>query len=285
MNLRKSSSAIVGTMSFLRPLFHFWNLARASAVLVILLLQGCTVTQEQLDLYTLEHSHSLNRVGFSGTLSAADGSGALLRYDEIGLDSPEFNYRPGLTLRRGALLWSLEQIHGQSESVAPFSAASGGLSLPAGEYSFDTGVTSTRLCQDWTLDLFTPIQSPAIHWLTGIDFVDYSLTAQSLDFPSERLALNDLVHVPFTGILLDWRLNSRWNLKGIFTRSWVSKSSGQPSNYEDTGVSLEWSPADEWRTHLSVTNKSLGFDHRVGGEALNLEFEMQCIEWGVTFQF
>ena len=254
-------------------------------LMAILLLQGCTVTQEQLDQFSLEHTHSLSRVGFSGELSQADGSASLFRFDEVGLENPEFNYRPGLSLRRGALLWSLEQVHGQSESVAPFSYTSGNLSLPAGNYSFDTEITSTRLSQDWALDLFSPIRSPKIHWLTGIDFVDYKLTTQSVDVPENRLDLDDLSHVPFTGLLIDWRLNRKWNLKGIFTKSWVSKSSGQPSKYEDTGVSLEWTPAPDWRTHLSVTHKNMGFDHRVGGELLNLQMEVQCIEWGVTFQF
>ncbi len=285
MNLRSSLSGIDEFLRCQSVTRRFRDSLLLSALWVTLLLPGCTITQEQLDQYSIEHSHALSRVGYSGGLSNTDGSGSILRFDEVGLEVPEFNYRPGLSLKRGPLQWKLEQTHGQAESVAPFSALTGGLSLPAGSYSFDTGVTSTRLSQDWALDLLEQIQSPQIHWLTGIDFVDYKLTAQSLDITSARLDLKDLVHVPFTGLLLDWRLNSHWNLKGIFTKSWLSKSSGQPSEYREAGVSLEWTPSNDWRTHLSLTNKKMGFDHRAGGELLNINFEIQCIEWGVTFSF
>ena len=45
-----------------------------SALLVTLLLPGCTITQEQLDQYSIEHSHALSRVSYSGELSNTDGS-------------------------------------------------------------------------------------------------------------------------------------------------------------------------------------------------------------------
>ena len=285
MKLRSSLSGIGEILCFQSVSHRFQGPFLFCALLITLLSSGCTLTQEQLSQYSFEHSHALSRVGYSGNLSNTDGSGSILRFDEVDLEAPEFNYRPGLSLKRGPLEWKLEQTHGQAESIAPFSASTGGLSLPAGSYSFDTGVTSTRLSQDWTLDLVEQIRSPKIHWLTGIDFVDYKLTAQSLDISSARLELEDLVHIPFTGVLLDWRLNSQWNLKGIFTKSWLSKSSGQPSEYKDTGVSLEWVPSNKWQTHLSLTHKQLGFDHRAGGELLNLNLEIQVIEWGVTFSF
>ena len=285
MKLRSSLSGIDEILCFQSIPRRFPDPFTFCVLLITLLIPGCTLTQEQLGQYSFEHSHALSRVGYSGSLSNTDGSGSILQFDEVDLDVPEFNYRPGLSLKRGPLEWRLEQTHGQAESEAPFSASSGGLTLPAGNYSFDTSVTSTRLSQDWTLDLVEQIQSPRVHWLTGIDFVDYKLTAQSRDISSARLELEDLVHVPFTGFLLDWRLNSDWNLKGIFTKSWLSKASGQPSEYRDTGVSLEWTPSNDWRTHLSLTHKQLGFDHRAGGELLNLNLEIQLIEWGVTFSF
>jgi|GEM_PF-5607859 len=285
MNLRSSLSGIGEFLRCESVTRRFRNPLLLSALWVTLLLSGCTITQEQLGQYSFEHSHALSRVGYSGNLSNTDGSGSILRFDEVDLEAPEFNYRPGLSLKRGPLEWKLEQTHGQAESIAPFSASTGGLSLPAGSYSFDTGVTSTRLSQDWTLDLVEQIRSPKIHWLTGIDFVDYKLTAQSLDISSARLKLEDLVHIPFTGVLLDLRLNTHWNLKGIFTKDWLSNSSGQPSEYKDIGVSLEWVPSNDWQTHLSLTHKQLGFDHRAGGELLNLNLEIQVIEWGVTFSF
>lgn len=253
--------------------------------LILLLFQGCTLTQEQIDELSLEHSHSLNRVAFSGSLKTAGSQTTLFNYDEVGLDTPEISYRPGLALRRGPVTWSLEQVRGQAESVAPFSANTGSLSLPQGNYSFSTDVTSTKICQDLLLEINRELKSPKVHWLTGIDFVDYRLNVQSLNNPANYLELSDVAHIPFTGLLLDWRLNRSWDLKGIYTKSWVSNSEGQPSEYEELGTSLEWTPATNWRTFITLTRKNLGFDRRAGGEPLDLNFKTEVIEWGVAFSF
>ena len=275
--------AYSGRLVSMRPAPTLFN--RLGIFLILLLFQGCTLTQEQIDQISLEHSHSLNRVAFSGNLRVAESPVALFNYDEVGLETPEINYRPGLALRRGPVTWSLEQIRGQAESISPFSANSGNLSLPQGSYSFGTDVTSTKLCQDLLLELAPEIKSPKIHWLTGIDFVDYRLSVQSQSDSSSSLKLSDVVHVPFTGFMLEWRLNQAWDLKGIFTKSWLSNSGGQPSEYEELGTSLEWAPSSSWRTFVSLTRKSMGFDRRAGGEPLHLQFDIEVIEWGVTFFF
>ncbi len=257
----------------------------ACVLIASVLISGCTLTQQQVDQITWEYTHSLNRVGLAGDLKTAAGSQQLVAFDEVGLDSPEINYRPGLSLRQGPATWTLDQIHGQSKSTSPFEVTAGSLTFPEGTYNFNTEVTSTRICQDLPLDLWPELRSPKIHWLAGLDFVDYSFVTQSLETPQTAIKLDDLVHVPFTGLLLQWRLSKSCNLKGIFTESLVSNSGGQPIEYRDIGVALEWAPAQEWRSQLTVSRKNLGFDRRVGGELLDLEFEVQCIELSVTFSF
>ncbi|OUU20107.1 MAG: hypothetical protein CBC13_11500 [Planctomycetia bacterium TMED53] len=243
------------------------------------------MTQRQVSQLSFESSHSIHRVSVSGGLKTSNGSVSLVNFDEVQLDQADFNYRPGITLRQGPMKWSLNQIHSHSRSVAPFEATAGSLSFPAGDYRFDNSFTSTRIMQDLPLELLSELRSPKIHWLAGLDFVDYEFSAQSTDNPLSVLKLEDLDHIPFTGVLLDWRMKKTWNLQLFFTKSLVSITGSQTPVYRDIGAAFEWSPSTDWTSHLTLSRKNLEFDRRAGGELLDLDFEIHNIELGVTFRF
>ena len=247
---------------------------------------GCSTTSKNLERFSLEHSHSLTQTSLSGTISSdSPGKESQVTLGELGLDASEVTYSPALKLSHGPVSWSLELLNGQAESSQPFSGSFGGSLLPAGDYQFDTKVTSTRLLQSIPLDPLFGITSPKIQWLAGLDFLDYKFGATSVLDPQISTELSDLVQIPVGGLSLSWDLGEQWNLYVIYTNSLLYREQFQPSKYRDGAFGVSWKPSSSWSLHAAYNQLELEFDRSESGDSAKLDFALTSFELGATFKF
>ncbi len=256
--------------------------------LVCLLTAGCSISSRFQQNLEIKPTISAARTAPSGSLKT-ESAGAVTDFniDALGLSESSLSLSSRVQIDHGPLRVFVDHIQSSSETSGFFSGAIAGADLPAGNYSSDVELGSTRLLMAFPV---TPRARGEegdfdARLLAGLDLTAIRIHLNSTVDPAIYAEFDELAPAPVLGLQVDAPLAPSWNLSGIITFLPLDKITGYKAKSIDGSVRVEWKPDSRWDLFAGVRNHGLELSREADGRPIDLDVNLELIEVGVGFSF